>query len=206
MIYRLPALPYTYDALEPYIDSRTMEIHYTKHHQAYVDKLNEAFKKHPEYSDKSLIVILKSLKKLPDDIREAVRNNGGGHLNHTMFWSMMKKGGSTARQSKLTAAIAKKFGSVELMQEKLNQTAVERFGSGWAWLCVDKEGELMITSTSNQDTPFSEQLIPILGIDVWEHAYYLLYQNRRPDYLKAWWLVVNWDTIEDNYAGALGDL
>ncbi len=202
--YTLPSLNYAYDALEPYIDYMTMEIHYTKHHQGYIDNLNAALEKYPELQKKPLEEILQSLDSVPADIREAVRNNGGGHFNHSMFWLMMHpKKGVAAPRDRVAAAINKHFGDFKLFQEEFNNAAKRRFGSGWAWLCVDKAGKLVVNSTPNQDTPWSQGLHPILGLDVWEHAYYLKYQNKRPDYIGAWWHVVNWDYVEELYEGLL---
>lgn len=198
-MFILPVLPYAYDALEPYIDARTMEIHYTKHHQAYVDKLNEAVNKHPELFKKSVQELLKNLQAVPEDIRNDVRNQGGGHANHTLFWQLMKPQGGGEPQGKLAAAIAQKFGSFAQFKEQFNDAAKKRFGSGWAWLVVDASGNLSIISSANQDSPLSDGLTPLLGLDVWEHAYYLKYQNRRPDYITAWWSVVNWDKVEELY-------
>jgi len=196
--YTLPMLPYAYDALEPYIDFTTMEIHYTKHHQGYIDNLNAALEKHPELQKKPLEEILKSLSTIPEDIRAAVQNNGGGHLNHSMFWLMMKPHGGSPRD-RVSSAIKKNFGEFRMFEEQFTAAAKKRFGSGWAWLCVDKDGKLIVTSTANQDTPISQGLHPILGLDVWEHAYYLKYQNKRPDYISAWWHVINWDYVEELY-------
>jgi superoxide dismutase, Fe-Mn family len=207
-MYSLPTLPYSYDALEPYIDTRTMEIHYTKHHQAYIDNLNFALQKHPELFEKPLGDLLKNLSALPADIRETVRNNGGGHLNHSLFWTMMApvKGADKGRQprGKVGQLIKKAFGSFEQSKQELSSAAKNRFGSGWAWLVLDKAGNLAIVSTPNQDTPISVQQAPLLGLDVWEHAYYLKYQNKRVDYIDAWWHVVNWDQVEENYTLLVG--
>lgn len=178
-------LPYSYDALEPHIDARTMEIHFTKHHATYIEKLNAALQNHPEHAEKSLEELLKNLDQLPEDIRTTVRNNGGGHYNHDLFWRLMAKNAEPA-QGKSKEAIEKKWGSVEAFKEQFTAAALTRFGSGWAWLSIDQNGELQITSTANQDNPLMEGSKPIIGLDVWEHAYYLHYQNRRPDYIKAW--------------------
>jgi Fe-Mn family superoxide dismutase len=200
MKYTLPELPYAYDALEPYIDFMTMEIHHTKHHQAYIDNLNAALQKYPEWQHKQLEEILKSLPAVPEDIRTAVRNNGGGHFNHSQFWLMMKPHvGVVAPRDRVAKAIGKNFGDFKMFQEQFNAAAKSRFGSGWAWLCVDKDGKLLINSTANQDNPISQGLHPILGLDVWEHAYYLKYQNKRPDYINAWWHVINWNYVEELY-------
>lgn len=197
-MYILPPLPYAYDALEPYIDARTMEIHYTKHHQTYIDNLNAALEKHPELKDMPLKELLETIDTLPEDIRTAVRNNGGGHFNHSLFWDYMSAKGGQA-DGKLKQDIAKSFGSFENFQEDFNNAAKARFGSGWAWLSLNNSGNLIITSTANQDSPVSEGLTPVLGLDVWEHAYYLKYQNKRVDYIQAWWHVVNWDRINKEY-------
>ncbi len=202
MAHELPKLPYGYEALEPHIDARTMEIHYTKHHQTYINNLNAALEKHPELQGKSVEDLLKDLNAIPEDIRTAVRNNGGGHLNHTMFWPMMGPNGGGEPKGEHAGAINSVFGSFANFRDQFSKAAAGRFGSGWAWLCVDKGGKLIITSTPNQDTPISDGLKPVLGLDVWEHAYYLKYQNRRADYISAWWNVVNWDQVAKNYARA----
>lgn len=198
-MYMLPALKYSYDSLEPYIDAQTMEIHYTKHHQAYIDNLNNALKNYQDLQDKPLIDLLTSLDKLPQAINQAVRNNGGGHYNHTMFWLLMKKNGAELKNGNLKSDLIKIFGSFDNFKEQFTNAAKTRFGSGWAWLSLDKTGKLVISSTPNQDIPQNDGLSPILGLDVWEHAYYLKYQNRRPDYITAWWNVVNWDVVQENY-------
>lgn len=200
MSHELPALPYDYNALEPHIDAKTMEIHHTKHHQGYVNKLNDALEKHPGLKNKSVEELLKDLNSIPQDIRTAVRNNGGGHANHTLFWPCMSPSGGGSPRGEIADAINKKFGSFEKFKEQFSAEAAGRFGSGWAWLCVDSGRDLVLTSTPNQDSPLSEGLTPILGLDVWEHAYYLNYQNRRPDYINAWWNVVNWDQVSKNYS------
>lgn len=199
MPYTLAALPYSYNALEPYIDSQTMELHHDKHQQAYIDGLNKALQTYPELQNIPLVELLSNLANIPEGIRSAVRNNGGGELNHSMFWLMMKKNGGGDPKGKIAEAINKKFGSFGMFKEEFDAAAKTRFGSGWAWLSLNKKGDLVVSSTANQDTPFSEGLTPIMGLDVWEHAYYLKYQNRRVDYIKAWWHVVNWDQIESNY-------
>lgn len=196
MAHTLPALPYAYNALEPYIDARTMEIHHTKHHQTYIDKLNAALSKYPELADKPVEELLKDLNAVPEDIRTAVRNHGGGHYNHSMFWKIMAPNAGGQPSGKLAEMITAKFGSFDKFKEEFNTAAANRFGSGWAWLSIDKAGSLVVTSTANQDSPLSDGLKPILGLDVWEHAYYLNYQNRRPDYMNAWWNVVNWSEVE----------
>ena len=203
-MFVLPPLPYAYDALEPYIDARTMEIHYTKHHQAYVDNLNAALKDHPLWQKKSLEEIVESIDKLPKDIATVVRNNGGGHYNHSFFWPLMKKGGGGKPKGELAKAIDAKFGSFEKFQEEFNAAAKKVFGSGWAWLIIDKKGQLCVISTPNQDPVQMQEAKPVIGLDVWEHAYYLKYQNKRPDYVGAWWNVINWDQAEKNYQSALG--
>ncbi|MGE5445844.1 MAG: superoxide dismutase [Ignavibacteriales bacterium] len=202
MAHELPKLPYGYDALEPHIDARTMEIHYTKHHQTYINNLNAALEKHPDLQGKSVEDLLKNLNAIPEDIRTAVRNNGGGHLNHTMFWPMMSPNGGGEPKGELAGVINSAFGSFANFKDQFSKAAAGRFGSGWAWLCVDKGGKLTITSTPNQDNSISDGLKSVLGLDVWEHAYYLKYQNRRADYITAWWNVVNWDQIAKNYASA----
>lgn len=201
MAHELPDLPYGYDALEPHIDAETMRIHHTKHHQGYVNNLNAALEKHPELGEKTVEQLLSDLDSVPQDIRTAVRNNGGGHANHSLFWPCMAPGAGGAPSGELAAAVDSAFGSFEAFRESFAKAAATRFGSGWAWLCAGGGGELLITSTANQDNPVSEGLKPILGLDVWEHAYYLNYQNRRPDYVKAWWNVVNWDRVGENFAG-----
>jgi Fe-Mn family superoxide dismutase len=205
MAYELPKLPYDYNALEPHIDARTMEIHYTKHHQAYVTNLNNAIKGKADLEKKSVEDLIRDLNSVPEDIRTAVRNNGGGHANHSFFWKIMgpKSGGEP--KGKLADDIKATFGGFDQFKEKFADAGVKRFGSGWAWLIRNNSGKLEIVSTANQDSPLMGKSIagaegtPILGVDVWEHAYYLNYQNRRPDYLKAWWNVVNWDAIAKNY-------
>lgn len=198
-MYTLPPLPYPFDALEPYIDAETMKIHYTKHHQAYVDNLNKALAEYPALQDRPLADVLRSLDSVPAKIRTAVRNNGGGHYNHSFFWPLMKKGGGGEPKGKVAADIKQFFGSLAAFQELFNTAAKGVFGSGWAWLCIDSSGTLVIVSTPNQDTSLPQNLSPILGLDVWEHAYYLKYQNKRPDYITAWWHVVNWVQVEENY-------
>jgi len=194
-MFAMSDLGYKYDALEPYIDAKTMEIHYTKHHQAYVDKLNEAVAKHPELKEKFIDELLKDIKSVPEDIRIAVQNHGGGHFNHTLFWGSMTPGGSKETPEAITGT----FGSLENFKAKMTEAAVGRFGSGWAWL-VKNGDKLEVYSTANQDCPLMEGKDPILGLDVWEHAYYLKYQNRRPEYVEAWWNVVNWDVVAQRLA------
>lgn len=196
MAYTLPALPYAYDALEPHFDAMTMEIHHSKHHQAYVNNSNAALEKLPEWADKSAEELIANLDKLPEEVRTPLRNNAGGHANHSLFWQILKTG--TTLQGALKAAIERDFGSVEAFQAEFEKAAASRFGSGWAWL-VYEEGKLKVVSTANQDSPLMGKAVsgasgyPIIGLDVWEHAYYLKFQNRRPDYIKAFWQVVNWD-------------
>lgn len=199
MTYTLPELKYSYDALEPYIDARTMEIHYTKHHQAYINNLNKALEGYPDLQNIPLIDLLKDLQCVPEIIRTAVRNQGGGHYNHSFFWPLMKRNGGGEPYAKVAEEIKKTFGSFAFFQEQFASKAAGIFGSGWAWLCINKEGNFQIITTANQDCPLSYNLQPILGLDVWEHAYYLHYQNRRGDYIGAWWQVVNWEQVEENY-------
>ena len=199
--FTVPPLPYSFDALEPYIDAKTMEIHHDKHHGAYVTNLNKALDGHADLQAKSLEDLLKSLDSIPENIRAQVRNNAGGHWNHSLFWTQMKKGGGGEPTGDLGSAIASTFGSFAGFQEKFATAGLGRFGSGWAWLIV-KDGKLAIDSTPNQDTPFMLGGKAVLGIDVWEHAYYLKYQNVRGDYIKAWWNVVNWDSAAQHYAAA----
>jgi Fe-Mn family superoxide dismutase len=198
MAHEVPPLPYDYNALEPHIDEQTMRIHHDKHHAAYVTNLNAALEKHPDLQKKSIEDLLKSINSVPEDIRTAVRNNGGGHANHTMFWEIMGPGKGGAPAGALGDAIKSSFGDLETFKKQMNDAGVKRFGSGWAWL-IDAGGKLVIESTANQDSPIMEGKKPILGIDVWEHAYYLKYQNRRPDYLAAWWNVVNWDAVAKRF-------
>lgn len=201
MAHTLPALPYAYDALEPYIDARTMEIHHTKHHQAYITNLNAALDKHPELHDRPLEALLREINSVPEDIRTAVRNHGGGHLNHSLFWKWMGPNAGGEPTGDLAAAIAGTFGSFAAFKEQFSAAAAARFGSGWAWLVVSK-GALKVYSTANQDSPLMDGDTPVLGIDVWEHAYYLKYQNRRPEYIQNWWNVVNWAAVAESYAQA----
>jgi len=200
MAFELPALPYASNALEPHIDAQTMEIHHGKHHNAYVTNLNKALEGHSDLQSKSLEQLLTSLDSLPESIRTAVRNNGGGHANHSMFWQIMGPNGGGEPTGALAEAINSAFGSFSQFKEQFAAAAAGRFGSGWAWLVVAPDGSLSITSTPNQDTPVMEGKNPILGLDVWEHAYYLKYQNRRPDYVAAFWNVVNWDEVARRYA------
>lgn len=201
MKHELPKLPYEYSALEPYVDAETMEIHYSKHHQAYVNNLNAALEKYPELQEKDIKDLVADLNAVPEDIRGAVRNNGGGHLNHSMFWKMMKKAEGQAPEGELLTAINEKFGSFDEFKSVFAKAGATRFGSGWAWLVV-KDGKLDVVSTPNQDNPITDGLTPILGLDVWEHAYYLKYQNRRPEYIENWFNVVNWDEVARLYSEA----
>ena len=202
MTHQLPALSYAFDALEPHIDARTMEIHYTKHHQGYVNNLNTALEGHANLQGKSVEALLKDLNAVPENIRTAVRNNGGGHANHSLFWPIMSAKGGGEPKGKLADDIAKAFGSFASFKDQFSKAALTRFGSGWAWLSVDKNGLLVVSSTPNQDNPLSEGSTPVMGLDVWEHAYYLKYQNRRADYIAAWWSVVNWEAVIKNYEAA----
>jgi superoxide dismutase, Fe-Mn family len=194
MAFTLPPLPYAYDALEPHIDARTMEIHHTKHHQAYVNNLNAAVEKAPELAGKSLDDVMRGINSVPESVRTAVRNNGGGHWNHSMFWTIMSAKAGGEPTGKLADGIKSAFGDFAKFKEQFTAAATGRFGSGWAWLLNDK-GKLSITSTPNQDNPLMDGKQAILGLDVWEHAYYLKYQNRRPDYIAAWWNTVNWEAV-----------
>ncbi len=197
--FKLPDLPYPKEALEPHIDALTMEIHHGKHHAAYVNNLNAALEKHPELHGWSLEELLGKIDQVPEDIRTVVRNNGGGHHNHTLFWDILTPGGAKEPSGKLAEAINATFGSFEELKTRLTQAGLSRFGSGWAWLVKDKDGKLHVYSTANQDSPLMEGHTPLLGIDVWEHAYYLKYQNRRPDYLAAIWNVINWDKVASRF-------
>jgi superoxide dismutase, Fe-Mn family len=200
MAFTLPDLPYDYAALEPHIDEQTMRIHHDKHHQAYVDNANKALEG-TEWADASVETVLSSLEALPEAIRAAVRNNAGGHANHTLFWEIMGPDGGGAPEGELGSAIDDVFGGLDALKEQVNDAGVKRFGSGWTWLVWDGTG-LAVRSTANQDSPLSESQVPLLGIDVWEHAYYLKYQNRRPDYLAAWWNVVNWSNVAERFEAA----
>lgn len=202
MKHTLPTLPYNYNALEPFFDEMTMTIHHSKHHQAYVDNLNAALDKHPEWYEKDLITILKNLESLPSDIQMAVRNNGGGHFNHSLFWNLLQVNNGVGPSGLLAQAITSTFGSMETFKEQFETAGKTRFGSGWAWLVVTNNKTLKVLSTPNQDTPLTEGT-PILALDVWEHAYYLKYQNRRPDFIKAFWNVVNWNKVETLFAEAM---
>jgi len=200
--FTLPELGYAFDALEPHIDARTMEIHHDKHHAGYTNKLNAALEGHDALHGKSAEDLLANLSAVPEAIRTAVRNNGGGYVNHTLFWDIMTPGGASAPSGDLASAIDSAFGSFDDFKTKLQGAAGGQFGSGWGWLCSDGKGGLSVVSTPNQDSPISQGLVPILGVDVWEHAYYLKYQNRRPDYLTAWWNVVNWDAVAKRFSDA----
>jgi superoxide dismutase, Fe-Mn family len=201
MSYTVPPLPYSFDALEPYIDAKTMEIHHDKHHGAYVTNVNKALESAPDFQNLPIETLLAQLAKVPEGIRTAVRNNGGGHLNHSMFWKLMKKGGGGEPSGDLASAITSAFGSFADFKTKFAAAGATRFGSGWAWLHV-KDGKLVVESFPNQDNPVMDGGKPVLGLDVWEHAYYLKYQNKRPDYIEAWWNTVNWAQAADNYAAA----
>ncbi|MBX9759292.1 MAG: superoxide dismutase [Beijerinckiaceae bacterium] len=201
--FSLPALGYSYEALEPHIDAQTMNIHHTRHHQAYVNNANAAAERWPELAKMKVEDVLRDLSKAPEAVRTAIRNNLGGHWNHTFFWDVMTPGGAKEPQGDLKAAIDQSFGGLDKMKERMNQAGAGRFGSGWAWLVVNKDGKLDVISTANQDTPLElGAKSTVLGVDVWEHAYYLKYQNRRPDYLAAWWNTVNWDKASANFKKA----
>ena len=201
--FSLPPLGYPYEALEPHIDAQTMNIHHTRHHQAYVNNANAAVERWPELAKMKIEDVLRDLSKAPEAVRTAIRNNVGGHWNHTFFWDLMTPGGAKEPQGDLKAAIDQSFGGLDKMKERMNQAGAGRFGSGWAWLVVGKDGKLDVISTANQDTPLELGVrSTVLGVDVWEHAYYLKYQNRRPDYLAAWWNTVNWDKASANFKKA----
>jgi Fe-Mn family superoxide dismutase len=199
MKYELPQLPYAYDALEPYIDAKTMEIHHTKHHQTYTNNLNAALEKHPEIADVPLEKMLADLTIVPEDIRTAIRNSGGGYWNHDFFWKVMAPKAGGEPQGKIADAITASFGNFASFKETFTKTAAGVFGSGWAWLVTGEDGKLSVISTPNQDSPLALGKKPILTLDVWEHAYYLKFQNRRPEYIDAWWNVVNWNAVEENF-------
>ncbi len=201
-MHQLPDLPYAYDALQDHIDARTMEIHHGKHHNAYVNNLNAALEGHDDLASKSIEDLLRGIESVPEGIRNAVRNNGGGHANHSLFWPCMSPTGGGAPAGKLAEAIERDLGGFQAFQEAFAKAAGTRFGSGWAWLCLN-DGKLEVSSTANQDSPLMEGRTPLLGLDVWEHAYYLNYQNRRPDYVKAWWNLVDWSVVADRFAAAL---
>ncbi len=202
--HKLPDLGYDYDALEPHIDARTMEIHHSKHHNGYTTKLNKALEGHEAFQKYSAEQLLRGLPTLPDAIRTAVRNNGGGYHNHKLFWQVIAPGGASEPSGELASALDSTFGSFDKFKEAFKSAAAGQFGSGWGWLSIDPFGKLKVTSTANQDSPLMSGSTPILGVDVWEHAYYLNYQNRRPDYLTAFWNVVNWDVVGEKYAAAKG--
>ncbi len=202
MAFQLPALPYPTNALEPYIDAQTMEIHHGKHHAAYVNSLNAALEGHPELQSKSIEELLRGIDSVPESIRTAVRNNGGGHANHTLYWEIMTPGGAKEPGGELAEAINAAFGSFQNFKDEFAKAGAGRFGSGWAWLVVTKDGKLAVYSTANQDSPLMQGDTPILGMDVWEHAYYLKYQNRRPEYIQAFMNVINWDKVAERYAAA----
>jgi len=201
MTYTLPDLPYAYDALEPTIDEETMHLHHDKHHAGYVTKTNKALENHPELAELSIEDLMKKLDTVPEDIKTAVRNNGGGHANHSLFWEILSPNGGGEPTGELADAIKETFGDFESFKEKFSAAATGRFGSGWAWLVVS-DGKMEVMNTLNQDSPYSEGKTPILGLDVWEHAYYLNYQNKRPEYVKAFWNVVNWDEVAKRYSNA----
>ena len=202
MPFELPALPYDYTALEPYIDEQTMHLHHDKHHQAYVTNLNNALQGQDAFANLPIEDLVRRINEVPENIRTAVRNNGGGHVNHTMFWEIMTPGGAKEPKGDLASAINQAFGSFDAFKTAFNDAGVKRFGSGWAWLVVAQGGALQVLSTANQDSPLMDGQYPVMGNDVWEHAYYLKYQNRRPDYLAAWWNVVNWDEVAKRYERA----
>jgi Fe-Mn family superoxide dismutase len=199
MAFEVPPLPYDYNALEPYIDTQTMQLHHDKHHAAYVNNLNNALQAHTQLASWTVEDLVRRINEVPESIRTAVRNNAGGHVNHSMFWQIMKPNGGGEPTGELGSAIQQAFGSFDQFKAAFNDAGVKRFGSGWAWLVFDRGGKLQIISTANQDSPLMDGMFPVMGNDVWEHAYYLKYQNRRPDYLAAWWNVVNWDEIAHRY-------
>lgn len=201
MTYTLPDLPYAYNALEPYIDEQTMKLHHDKHHAAYIQKANAALEKHSEWADKSIEEVLQNLQELPEDIRTVIQNNGGGHANHSFFWTILSPDGGGEPEGELKEAIESRFGSFADFKEKFATTAAGRFGSGWAWLVLDK-GELDVIDTLNQDSPLMKGATPLVGLDVWEHAYYLNYQNRRPEYIDAFWNIVDWKEVSKRYEQA----
>ena len=199
MAYEVPPLPYEYNALEPHIDEQTMRIHHDKHHAAYVTNVNNALANHPDLAALSVEELIGNLSRVPEDIRTAVRNNGGGHANHSLFWQIMSPNGGGQPGGALAEAINQTFGGFDAFKEQFAKAGATRFGSGWAWLSKDSSGALRVESTANQDSPLMEGRTPLLGVDVWEHAYYLKYQNRRPDYITAWWNTVNWDEVARRY-------
>jgi Fe-Mn family superoxide dismutase len=200
MTYEVPPLPYDYSALEPYIDTQTMQLHHDKHHAAYVNNLNAALKDNSQFSSMNVDDLMRHINDVPDSARTAVRNNGGGHSNHSMFWQIMTPNGGGQPSGALASAINSTFGSFDAFKTQFNDAGVKRFGSGWAWLVLDQNGKLAVISSANQDSPLMDGMYPVMGNDVWEHAYYLKYQNRRPDYLNAWWNVVNWDEVAKRYS------
>ncbi|MGN6812326.1 MAG: superoxide dismutase [Thermomicrobiales bacterium] len=200
MAYELPALPYAFDALEPNIDARTMEIHHDRHHQTYVTNLNNALQGHDNLASQSVEDLLRNINQVPENIRTAVRNNGGGHANHSLFWQIMSPNGGGAPTGAIADAINQSFGSYDNFKAELSKAAAGRFGSGWAWLVKDGSGKVSVMSTANQDSPLMDGQTPLLGVDVWEHAYYLKYQNKRPDYVTAWFNTINWDEVNKRYA------
>jgi superoxide dismutase, Fe-Mn family len=202
-MFELPQLPYAFDALEPHIDAMTMQIHHDKHHGGYVKKVNAALEGQSDFQNKEIGEILRDINRIPESVRTAVRNNGGGHANHSLFWQIMSPNGGGKPSGDLASAIDKTFGSFEAFHEKFTNAAATRFGSGWAWLVLN-DGKLEVFSTANQDSPYMENKAPVMGLDVWEHAYYLKYQNRRPDYIKAWWNVVNWKAVEERFSKLRG--
>jgi superoxide dismutase, Fe-Mn family len=204
MAYELPALPYDFSALEPYIDTQTMQIHHDKHHQTYVTNVNNALQGQDQLAAMSVDDLLRNISQVPDSIRTAVQNSGGGHSNHSMFWNIMKPNGGGEPTGDLASAIQQAFGSFDAFKTAFNDAGTKRFGSGWAWLVLDSNGKLQVISTANQDSPLMSGLYPVMGNDVWEHAYYLKYQNRRPEYLNAWWNVVNWDEVARRFAQGRG--
>jgi Fe-Mn family superoxide dismutase len=204
MAFTLPPLPYAFDALEPHIDATTMEIHHDRHHGTYVNNLNGAIEKHPELEGKSVEDLLRDISSVPEDIRTVVRNNGGGHANHSMFWEIMAPNAGGEPSGEIATAIASTFGDFASFKDNLSKAAIGQFGSGWGWLYLDSGGKLGVKGLPNQDSPYMEGLIPIMGVDVWEHAYYLKYQNKRPDYVAAWWNVVSWPAVESRFTKARG--
>ena len=203
MAFELPPLTYAYNALEPHIDEQTMHLHHDKHHATYVNNLNTALQGH-EFANLAIADVIRRLNEVPASAQTAVRNNGGGHYNHSLFWEIMAPGGSKEPTGELASAINAKFGSLDALKQAFNDAGTKRFGSGWAWLVLDQSGNLAVTSTANQDSPLTDGAFPIFGNDVWEHAYYLKYQNRRPEYLSAWWNVLNWDVVAKRYEQARG--
>jgi superoxide dismutase, Fe-Mn family len=204
MAFELPNLPYAFDALEPHIDATTMQIHHDKHHAAYVANANAALEKHPEFGKKTVEELLWAINDVPEDIRNVIRNNAGGHANHSIFWTIMGPGGGGNPNGRIADALKNTFGGYDQFKEQLQKAGMGRFGSGWAWLVADRQGKLSVRDYPNQDSPYMDELTPILGVDVWEHAYYLKYQNRRPDYIDAWWNVVNWPKVAELFGAVSG--